>query len=496
MDAPVIIVGAGPAGLSLALGLAHHGVRSIVLDKEDATSTHSRAFGVWPRTLEILRDWGAGDALCDAGTFLPIVAVCDAKNARPLLTIDFTTISDIFANPGALIVPQYDTERVLRERVLAGGACELRLGCEVVGIDQDADGVNVQVRSGGNVATLRAPYVAACDGASSVIREALGIPLDGMNYGIRAVISDEQLEDEDDANAPMIRVAVDRPGLLFALRFAPKTWRVIASVPAGMDDATATSEEEHAKRLRAVFNCERHGRTTHKNLFQLHRRRAQRFVEGRVALVGDAAHLGSPAGGEGMNAAIQDAANLAWKLAYAIAGRGDAALLLASYDAERRQIIADMNDALADRLTKVTMSMRQLVRKAGLRFGARMLRERGMQRKTSRAIGMLSGRYTKSPLIDSRHPLAGRRIDDVTLASGSRINQVRGGKACLVAVGDANLGGLRAIRVIAAPKRWVVKPPVVLIVRPDGVVATVVEKPNRAKIEAAWQRAFAGEKLS
>jgi hypothetical protein len=106
---------------------------------------------------------------------------------------------------------------------------------------------------------------------------------------------------------------------------------------------------------------------------------------------------------------------------------------------------------------------------------------------------MLSGRYTKSPLIDARHPLAGRRIDDLQLPAGSRINQERGGRAALVTVGNANIGDLAAIAVPRAPKRWCVKPPAVLVVRPDGVVAAVIEKPTRAKVEIAWRRAFAAK---
>ncbi len=494
-DAPVIVVGGGPVGFSLALGLAHHGVRSIVLEKEVQPSTESRALGVWARTIEILRDWGAGDALCAAGTYYPAASIHDARDGRPLFTIDFTTISDVFDNPGGLIVPQYDTERVLRDRAIASGMCEARTGWEVTGIEQDASGVRVTAKHGGDESVLRCAYAVGCDGAHGIVRRLLGMTLDGTTYSHRAIISDERVED-DDAAAPFIRLALDYPGFLIGIRYAPKTWRVIASVDAGADESAALGDAAHAERLRAVFGRDPRGKTLWKSLFQLHRRRARSFVVGRVALAGDAAHLVSPAGGEGMNAGLQDTFNLAWKLAHAVDGRGDAVALLASYNDERQQIIADTVDAMSDKLTKFTMQTPVWMKKIGLGVLTRMLRERGIQRKACRNAGMLTGRYTKSALIDARHPLAGRRIDDLVLPNGSRINRARAGKAALIAVGKIDLEGLAALRIPVPPKRWVVKPPVVLIVRPDGIVAAVVEKPTRAKVEAAWQKAFAGEALA
>ncbi len=493
-DAPVIVVGGGPVGYALALGLAHHGVRSILLEKEVAPSPQSRALGVWGRTIEILRDWGAAEALAAAGSYYTAVSIHDATTSRPLLTIDFSSISDVFENPGALVVPQYETERVLREAALAGGMCDARTGWDVTGIEQDADGVSVRANAAGEDRTLRARYAAGCDGAHGFVRQALGMTLDGTTYDVRAVLSDERVASDDPAS-PFVRVAVDRPGLLVGIRFAPNTWRIIASIPAALGDDEALSDGAHAKRVAAVFGKAVESQTLWKSVFALHRRRVPSFAKGRIALAGDAAHLVSPAGGEGMNAGVADTANLAWKLAYAVNGRGDAAILLRSYDDERQQIIADTVEANSDRLTKFTMQTPVWLKKLGAGAMARALRERGMQRKACRAIGMLSGRYTKSPIVDSRHPLAGRRIDDLVLPNGSRINRMRAGKAALIAVGKADLAGLPAIFVPVPPKRWVVKPPVVLIVRPDGIVAAVVDKPTRAKIEAAWSMAFAGEKL-
>jgi hypothetical protein len=126
-----------------------------------------------------------------------------------------------------------------------------------------------------------------------------------------------------------------------------------------------------------------------------------------------------------------------------------------------------------------------------VRAMSRAVRGRGMQRKACRALGMLSGRYTKSPIVDARHPLAGRRLDDLQLPDGSRLDSHRNGEALIVIAGEYALD-LPHVVVPVPPKRWHVKPPVVLIVRPDGCVACVIEKPTRVKIERAWQKAFCG----
>jgi hypothetical protein len=227
------------------------------------------------------------------------------------------------------------------------------------------------------------------------------------------------------------------------------------------------------------------------SLFKIHRRHAQRFIVGRVALAGDAAHLNSPAGGQGMNAGIQDAANLAWKIAYALKDGGNGDALFESYDVERREMLTDTIERYTDRLTRVGLGFSPRARQVVVRAMSRAVRGRGMQRKLCRALGMLSGRYTKSPIVDARHPLAGRRIDDLRLPSGQRINEVRNGGTLLVVAGEMQLD-LPHVQIPVPPKRWHIKHPVVLIVRPDGCVAAVVEKPTHERIERAWEMAFCG----
>lgn len=489
VDAPVIIVGGGPVGLSLALGLARYGARSIVLERNAEPVKESRAAVIWLRTQEILRDWGAYEPLREAGRFVRVLRGQNASTSATFATIDFSAIDDVFDDAGALILPQSDTERILRELVAAHPQCDLRTHVSVTGITQDGDGVDVHFETHGGSGTLRAAFAVGCDGAHGVVRHAIGLTLQGMTYDTRVVLSDERV----DLPIPQeitARVRFDLPGMHAAIRSGDNAWRLIASVPKDVTDEDAMSPLAHRERVGELFGDARTA-TQWSSLFRIHRRHAQRFVVGRVALAGDAAHLNSPAGGQGMNAGIQDAANLAWKLAFALRSTHCAGDLLASYDAERREIITDTVERFTDRLTRLGTSVPVRARQFAIRTLARAVRAQGMQRKLCRGIGMLSGRYASSPIVDTRHPLAGRRIDDLLLSDGRRINAARAGEAILIVAGDLALD-MPHLRVDVPPKRWHVKPPVVLIVRPDGCVAAVVEKPTRDRIERAWQRAFCG----
>lgn len=489
MDAAVIIVGGGPVGLSLALGLARYGTSCVVLERNPSPVQESRAVVIWPRTQEILRDWKAYDALREAGTFVRCFRAINARNERTLIELDWSVVADVVADPGVLVIPQNQTEEVLRDLVARHPLCDLRIG-DVTGLRQETLFVDVTYADVSGEHTVRGAYAAGCDGAHGITRHALGLTLEGLTYDTSVVLSDEVLDRDEDESA-LARIRLDHPQLRAAIRFAPRTWRIIAPVDSAQAPQEILSPDAHRARLEEVFGPGVQTTTLWSSVFKIHRRHAQRFIVGRVALAGDAAHLNSPAGGQGMNAGIQDAANLAWKISYALQGRGDGDALLESYDSERREMITDTIERFTDRLTRVGIGFPMRAKQLVVRAMSRAVRGRGMQRKACRALGMLSGRYTKSPIVDARHPLAGRRIDDLVLADGGRINEARNGETLIVVVGDFELD-VPHVNVSVAPKRWHVKPPVVLIVRPDGCVASVVDKPSRERVESAWLHAFLG----
>ncbi len=490
MDAAVIIVGGGPVGLSLSLGLARYGVRSMLLERNAEPVAESRAVVIWPRTQEIFRDWGVYDAVRSRSRFIDELIVVNARNEKVLVALDWNVIDDVVEKPGALIIPQNETESALRELVRANQLCELRTGVTVTGLRQDHEAVDVTYADGANKHVVRGSYVAGCDGAHGVVRHLVGLALQGTTYDTRIVLSDE-LFDEDFDRGVTARARLDHVHVRGALKFGERMWRVVAAVPADDgNDEDILSQCAHQERLRDIFG-DRASTTMWSSVFNIHKRHAQQFVVGRVALAGDAAHLNSPAGGQGMNAGIQDAANLAWKIAYALRGQGDGRTLFGSFDVERREMVTDTIERYTDRLTRVALGVSTRAKQFVVRAVSRAIRGRGMQRKTCRALGMLSGRYTKSPIIDISHPLAGRRIDDLRLEHGRRISEMRNGDPLLVVVGDYELA-VPHVTIRTPPKRWHVKPPVVLIVRPDGCVASVVTKPTRERIESAWNKAFCG----
>ena len=483
MDSQVIVVGGGPVGLTLSLGLAHHGIASMVLERRTTFEPESRALAIWPRTIELLRDWNLWEPLRSAGTFCQSFVLHNAATQQPLLTIKFPSIEDVFDDPGYLLLPQYETERQLRELLVANPLCELRSGVNVTGVTQDDDGVTVLTDNG----PVRARYAVGCDGENSVVRESLGLHLEGYTYKSRVMLSDEEL----DSTLPSPRIDVTSPRLLFAARYRGAHWRTIAIISKATSDEEATGDEAHQARLHALFGDEAaQSKTLWRKLFRVHRRHAARFAVGRVLLAGDAAHVNSPAGGQGMNSGIQDTANLAWKLA-AIFNGADETTLLQSYDDERREAIIDSPERFTDRLARLGTGFSRRVRRLEIGLLSRSMHAYGLQCKLSRALGMLNGRYTKSPIVKSNHPVAGQRVSDLLLPDGRRISHIRAGKAAIVAVGEADVGTHDVIRIATPPKRWHVKPPVVLIVRPDGCVAEVVEKPTPERITAAWNRAFA-----
>jgi 2-polyprenyl-6-methoxyphenol hydroxylase-like FAD-dependent oxidoreductase len=492
MDAPIVIVGGGPVGLSLGLGLARYGVRSLILERNASPTQESRALVIWPRTAELLADWNAFEPLREAGTWRRVFEISVAHGGDRLVQVDFANVADVLALTGALLLPQSETERILRSLVAQSGLCELRTGYNATGLEQDAGGVTVTASDGTATHAFRAQYAVGCDGAHGVVRHALGLTLEGVTYRTRAVLSDEIVRGPA-WTPPSPRFSVAANAMALGIEYAPNRWRVISLLPADTPDAAALDATAHAARLACLFGDETPSETIWSSLFHIHRRHAQHFAIGRVALAGDAAHLNSPAGGQGMNAGIQDAGNLAWKLAYIVSGKSDATTLLTSYDVERREMITGGVEKFTDAITHFGITGVRWFGATPVRALGRLLRGPGMQRKACRAIGMLGGRYTKSALIDTHHPLAGRRLDDLVLENGSRLHDARVGDAALVVVGETALPQLDVpvIRLPTSPKHWHLKESAVLVVRPDGCVAAVVEKPTPERIAVAWRRSFA-----
>jgi 2-polyprenyl-6-methoxyphenol hydroxylase-like FAD-dependent oxidoreductase len=393
----VAIVGAGPVGLSLALGLARHGVRSVLVERQDTTSGTSKAPAVHVRTREILRQWGVAEQFLEAGTLLQCLTLHSVVEGRgPLLSLDLGELSDEAERPGLFVLEQSETERLLLAAVRESGLCDVRFRTEAVGLECYPGGACLTVREDGTERSMDATFVVGCDGASSFVRDALGLSFDGMTYSLQPLLADVEVGDERDG-LPQPRAWTGRGGFAFAVRLRPGAWRIVHT-PRGKPRTEEPSDAEVAEQVDRLLGP---GDTELQwaSRFRIHVRSSPRFRVGHVLLAGDAAHVHSPASGYGMNGGIHDAHNLAWKLAFALRG-GDAERLLDSYEVERRAVIVETVSRYTDRLTRIFMAAPPLVRRTAWLFLRTMLKVPHLRRTGLRRLAMLDLDYPASPLLE------------------------------------------------------------------------------------------------
>lgn len=425
--ADVLVVGAGPTGLALALQLAASGVRARVVDRGADRVHESRALAVQPRTLEVLAPLGATPELVARGN--PTVRLRLHTRRRDVAVQLFDLGLADTAHPYLLFLSQAETERILEERLRAAGGSVER-GVELTGLRQVDDGVRVTLRRPGlpdEAATAR--YVVGCDGAHSTVRHLAGIGFGDGAYRQGFVLADLEAEGLEPGTAHAFLTAW---GLVFFFPLVhPASWRLIAMrAPAEVTapDRAPTRDELQALVDAATGGAVRLGPPVWATHFRLHHRAAARYRAGRVFVAGDAAHIHSPAGAQGMNTGIQDAVNLGWKLAQALR-RGEAPGLLDSYEAERLPVGRAVL-RFTDRAFTVATSAGPIVRLARTRAVPVLLPlalatpfGRG---RAFRTVAELAIRYRHGPLsVDGpgaprRGPRAGDRLPDGHLVRAGR----------------------------------------------------------------------------
>jgi 2-polyprenyl-6-methoxyphenol hydroxylase-like FAD-dependent oxidoreductase len=496
----VLVVGAGPTGLLLAGDLAAAGVACTVLERRADESNLTRAFGVHARTLEVLDARGLADDLIATGTTVR------GLRAFGGVELDLSRLPTRF--PFVLVTPQYHTERLLTERAAALGA-EIVHDAEVVGLRQDDDGVEVDVRTGdGTVRTRRAGWVVGADGARSAVRRALGLPFPG-----RAVVRSMMLADVRLDDAPPDVLTVNATGDAFALvaPFGDGWYRVIAWDRRRQrpDDAAVDFGELREVTRRALGTEFGMRDPRWMSRFHSDERQVPSYRVGRVFLAGDAAHIHSPAGGLGMNTGLQDAANLGWKLAAAVAGWAPDGLL-DSYHAERhpvgRSVLRTSGAAIRLALLRPRplRALRTAVARAAVRVGP----------LAARATGTVSGIGIAYPAPPGAHRLAGRRAPDIPLAAdgqgpGRLYQALRAGRFVLLEEVPAPAAPRDRATWVAGPwterADWAERVDVAvpagaaettMLVRPDGYVAWAADEADprrRAELLMAALYAWCGE---
>jgi len=332
----VLIVGAGPTGLTMACELLRRGIRCRLIDKEDAPSQTSKALAVHSRTLEVFEDMGIIEQLLARGLRATDVNVYDGSERLLHLSLQHLKVP----YPYVLSVPQSETERQLTTLLHSLGG-EVERSQELTDVQQEGDRVIAvanHISQDTEIAEeITADWLIGCDGARSQVRKALGIEFEGSTYEEDFLLADVDLDWNRTQDKLHIWLHQDGP---FAAIPLPKSqhWRLIAGIAAEED------EVETAVDLFQQLMIERTGDTTTTisnpiwlSNFKIHRRIVNQYREGRVFLAGDAAHIHSPVGGQGMNVGIQDAYNLAWKLTLVVKNQAPTALLN-TYEAERRPI--------------------------------------------------------------------------------------------------------------------------------------------------------------
>nr|WP_258527825.1 FAD-dependent monooxygenase [Streptomyces sp. NBRC 110611] len=424
-DADVLVVGAGPTGLLLAGDLARAGLAVTLLERRASTVGNlTRALAVHARTLEQLDARGLADELVDGGH--PVT--------RPRMfgsvSLDLSRLPTRF--PFVLITPQYEVERVLERRAREAGVT-FRHSCEVLGLEQDADGVTVRMRttgdspasgdaaeSGGGAqrsSSIRATYLVGTDGVHSTVREAVGLPFPGKSVLRSVALADVRLDRKPES--PLLLAATDDAFALIG-SFGDGWYRVIGSLRRRADDSAPDDLAEIREAVRLVFGSD-YGMHDARWVSRFHsdERQVPAYRVGRVFLAGDAAHVHSPAGGQGMNTGLQDAANLGWKLAAVLQGHAPETLL-DSYHTERhpvgRQVLRSSGAILRIALLHGARG------RAARALAAQLLsRLRPASRRAVRTVSGLGIGYPAGP---GAHRLAGRRAPDIHLADGSRLYEL------------------------------------------------------------------------
>jgi 2-polyprenyl-6-methoxyphenol hydroxylase-like FAD-dependent oxidoreductase len=436
-DCQVLVVGAGPTGLVLAAQLLARGIDTRIVDKGDGPARESRAVSVHARTLELLDTMGLADIFIEHGQRMRRFRMYAGN--RSLLNLDMTCNGSRYGF--ILNLAQSETERLLRTRVHElGGVIEQRT--ELTGACERGDGVDATVRDAGGRATeIRAGYVAGCDGAHSKVRHELGVAFEGQPYAQDFLLADVALDGAGSEDASHLFFRPDGRTLV-CLPMGRHRWRLVmpnAGDRAGRPPTFEEIQEQVEQRAPRRITVSDPGWMA---CFRCHLRSTTAYRRGRVLLAGDAAHIHTPAGGQGMNTGMMDAGNLAWKLALAAGGHA-ADSLLDTYQTER--LPAGVNTLGFTNKIFQWSTMRHPVKRAVrdvLVPAATHLP--AVQRRAARRLSQISVSYPASPLVQAaggrREPKPGHRFPDVevrTEKGAIQLYRVLGGGRHVLLVSSA-----------------------------------------------------------
>jgi 2-polyprenyl-6-methoxyphenol hydroxylase-like FAD-dependent oxidoreductase len=458
LDTDILIVGAGPVGLFLANECARRGLRWRIIEARPTQSTHSKALAIFPRTLEIFDMAGIAEPFLEAANRVTSVAVI--THGQTLAHMRFTPEESPY--PFISMVPQDLTERLLAEQLRRrGGVVEYETS--FVSAVQRHDDVIVTLERKGDRFELNAAFVVGCDGAHSAVRHLLNVPFEGAQYDSLFMLADMETNDALPADELQLCPSEFGPAAIFPMSATRR--RLVATVEKAEEDAPSLELVRQILRERAPAGIE--ARALHwSSFFRVHHRQAGRMRVGRMFIAGDAAHIHSPYGGQGMNTGLHDVWNLVWKLELVLRGHGNE-LLLESYSAERRPVIKHVIET-TDILTKVMGTpnkLAQVLRNAVIPMVSRLA---PFHHAFVRRLSELGIAYHGSPIVEG----AGERYFEDSLRGGAGILS----RFVLLLGGDAGPAVMGAARQLAEAFSDLVELRTgtaknIMLVRPDGYVA-------------------------
>jgi len=457
IDTEVLIVGAGPVGLFLANECARRGLRWRLIEVRSSQSEHSKALAIFPRTLEIFDMAGVVAPFLEAANRVSSVAII--AHGRTLAHMRFTPQESPY--PFIAMVPQDVTEKLLvRDLRRKGGNVEYET--TFVSAAQQDDCVSVTLNHKGEPNSLRAAFVVGCDGAHSKVRQTLNLPLEGGEYDAPFMLAD--IETCTTLPADELQLCPSEFGPLAIFPMSAARRRIVATIDHPEGDAPSLDLVRKILDQRAPAGIE--ARALHwSSYFHIHHRHVKRLRTGRIFLAGDAAHIHSPFGGQGMNTGLHDVWNLAWKLDLFLHGHGNERLL-DSYSAERLPVIKNVIET-TDLLTKVMGTPNKCAQALRNTVIPMVSHLAPFQHAFVQTLSELGIAYRGSPIVEG----PGKRYFDESLRGGRGISN-----RFLVMMGDDHKSSRDAANQLCGSFGDIVelrqsKHAGITLVRPDGYIA-------------------------
>jgi 2-polyprenyl-6-methoxyphenol hydroxylase-like FAD-dependent oxidoreductase len=498
MNQSVLVVGAGPVGMTMALASKRQGLDVRIVDKASARTDKSKALVIWPRTLELLDIQGCAEPFIDAG--LKVRAARILADDKELVHVPLDAAHSVYRY--ALMLPQSETERLLQEQVERLGVVVERR-TELITFADEGEAVSALLRrADGTEEAVHADWLVACDGAHSTVRHGLALAtFDGDTLPSNWVLADLLIDGA--ALTEEITICFSKHGLLAFFPIGNGRFRVIADTGAATPENLPEPTLAEVKSLvdaRGPAGLQLHD-PIWLSRFRINERKVRDYRFGRLFLAGDAAHVHSPAGGQGMNTGMQDAMNLAWKLALVCKGQAVDALL-ASYSPERSGI-GEQVMRNAGALTKVGLVSNPLLQQlralaANLVDHLPALKQRFVAQMTELDLHYPDGPLTERPHGASHRPAGGERAPDLVLdgAPARRLHELLGtGRFAVLSVGTPAVvlsekhARLALAAEVAASPHYASGH--VYLIRPDAYVALSVGDAGTEAITDALDRIVA-----